>query len=523
VGNGIADDTAALLSAVAAATAQGKILTCSKAITCKVTGTITLACNADLSLLTLTADGTIVSPVVRLGDTSIQYLNIKEVRLPDVQNTTRVSGQFGHGIGVEISHINECIVYIGSVAEFEQGVWITAYTHGTCYNTFYVGDIESNKENLVIASKANTGWVNENTYICGRITNWSDDFSVLTGSRYIVIGSLYGQANNNRFIGNSLEGANVEYTVEFRQNAAYNIFYSCRWEASPGILFNTDISSGIVRNIIFGGYNYDQLTFNYAGIGSSYYNTVQGGNYSCIDGSGSIINLANESGTSYSYPHIQGFAAGRSSLGADNTDTDWTYRLHGFGLSTKQSTDPYPAIDIKGTSYIYMGDGSAYPVNYLRGYDTNVIRTDGHFVVETDNTYNLGAGGNRWAQVYAGTGTINTSDEREKQDIAPLDETEKRVAVRLKALIKKFRFKDAVTKKGVAARIHVGVIAQEVIAAFQAEGLNALDYACVCHDAWDAEPEKRDEDGNILHSAKAAGDRYGVRYEELIAFIISAL
>lgn len=46
--------------------------------------------------------------------------------------------------------------------------------------------------------------------------------------------------------------------------------------------------------------------------------------------------------------------------------------------------------------------------------------------------------------VYATTGTINTSDEHAKQDIAALSDAEKQVAIALKGLIKKFRFKDAV-------------------------------------------------------------------------------
>ncbi len=129
----------------------------------------------------------------------------------------------------------------------------------------------------------------------------------------------------------------------------------------------------------------------------------------------------------------------------------------------------------------------------------------------------LGAASFRWTTVYATTGTINTSDEREKQDIADLDAAEQRVAVALKGLVKKFRFKDAVVAKGDAARIHVGVIAQEVVAAFTAEGLDATRYGLLCYDEWDAES---DEDGNEI---RQAGNRYGVRYEELLSFIIAAI
>lgn len=135
----------------------------------------------------------------------------------------------------------------------------------------------------------------------------------------------------------------------------------------------------------------------------------------------------------------------------------------------------------------------------------------GNLFPTTDNTLTLGSASNRWSVVYAGTGTINTSDEREKQNISDLEIAEKRVAFALKGLIKKFRFKDAVEDKDSGARIHIGVIAQEVIVAFQAEGLDPMRYAIVCYDEWEATDEK------------PAGNRYGVRYEELLAFIISAL
>ena len=140
-----------------------------------------------------------------------------------------------------------------------------------------------------------------------------------------------------------------------------------------------------------------------------------------------------------------------------------------------------------------------------------------------DGTINLGGASNRWATVYATTGSINTSDLNEKQDIADLDAVEKRVATALKRMVKKFRFKDAVAQKGDNARIHVGVIAQEVEAAFDAEGLDASQYGIFCYDEWGESPDVVDAEGNILSPYADAGHRYGVRYEELLAFIIAAI
>jgi hypothetical protein len=146
-----------------------------------------------------------------------------------------------------------------------------------------------------------------------------------------------------------------------------------------------------------------------------------------------------------------------------------------------------------------------------------VINSSGTLYPSNDNTQSLGAASFRWSVVYAGTGTINTSDERQKQDIRNLSEAEAAVAVRLKGLVKAYRFKDAFAAKGDAARVHVGVIAQDVMAAFASEGLDPMEYGVLCYDQW---TEETDADGNII---KTAGDAYGVRYDELWAFIISAL
>lgn len=145
---------------------------------------------------------------------------------------------------------------------------------------------------------------------------------------------------------------------------------------------------------------------------------------------------------------------------------------------------------------------------------TELFRIDGANTAirpGVDNTATLGMASYRWSEIFSANATINTSDERAKQDIAALDDAERRVALAIKGMVKKFRFRDAVTAKGDAARIHVGVIAQEIAAAFEAEGLDPARYGMFCHDQWDA-----DED-------REAGDIYGIRYEELLAFIIAAI
>lgn len=151
-----------------------------------------------------------------------------------------------------------------------------------------------------------------------------------------------------------------------------------------------------------------------------------------------------------------------------------------------------------------------------------------------DNAMTLGRQANRWSVVYAGTGTINTSDYRCKQNIA--NPTQALLKAWGNVGFKVFQFKDAVEKKGESsARYHVGVIAQDVQTAFTEQGLDASKYGLFCHDEWQDEyetievidqPEVLGEDGEVVTPAVVhteqrkvldAGDRYGIRYEEALA------
>ncbi|WP_442486789.1 tail fiber domain-containing protein [Halomonas litopenaei] len=129
----------------------------------------------------------------------------------------------------------------------------------------------------------------------------------------------------------------------------------------------------------------------------------------------------------------------------------------------------------------------------------------------SDSVTKLGEPSSRFDTVYAASGTISTSDEREKQEKRSLTDAEKRAAVKLKDCIRAFKWNSAVEKKGGAARIHVGAMAQEVAEVFVSEGLVPESYGLFCYDSWEET------------SDNPAGDRYGLRYDQLLAFIIVAL
>lgn len=146
---------------------------------------------------------------------------------------------------------------------------------------------------------------------------------------------------------------------------------------------------------------------------------------------------------------------------------------------------------------------------------------DGTFRPGADNSQALGAGAFRWSVVFAGTGAVNTSDEREKQEIGAIPDDWLDAWGEVEWA--RFRFRDAVTTKGAAARWHLGLIAQRVRDAFAARELDAQAIGLLCWDEWPAEAavqEVRDEDGGIVSLGRAdvpAGDRWGLRYEECFA------
>ena len=116
----------------------------------------------------------------------------------------------------------------------------------------------------------------------------------------------------------------------------------------------------------------------------------------------------------------------------------------------------------------------------------------------------------RFDDIYATNGTIQTSDRNEKQDIQELSDAEQRVATACKGLIRRYKFNSAVAEKGDDARYHFGIIAQDLKDAFEAEGLDAGQYGMFISETWTNDEGQEQT-------------RLGVRYNELLAFIIATL
>lgn len=134
-----------------------------------------------------------------------------------------------------------------------------------------------------------------------------------------------------------------------------------------------------------------------------------------------------------------------------------------------------------------------------------------------DNAIPLGGAALRWSVVYAGTGTINTSDAREKTEVVKLSDAELIAAQQIADEIGSYKWLASVKEKGDTARTHIGLTVQRAIEILEANKLVAADYGFICFDEWE---ESTDADGNVLHPA---GNRYGFRYDELNTFIAAGL
>ena len=226
-------------------------------------------------------------------------------------------------------------------------------------------------------------------------------------------------------------------------------------------------------------------------------------------------------------------------VGADQLDESQSYEvsgLHSNGANmqiTRASEGPglrfvYDAATDEVRDLFVDANGAFQFTNVSGGGTQGTLMTlddDGNLKPGSNGVQDLGGSSTRWRDVWSSRAAFNGSDRNLKQDIEDLSEAEKKVAVKAKGLLKKYRLKDSVESKGDDARIHVGIIAQELQEAFESEGLDAFRYSMLGKDTW---WEKINDEGKREVKEEATEGytevtQMSIRYSELLAFIISAL
>lgn len=140
---------------------------------------------------------------------------------------------------------------------------------------------------------------------------------------------------------------------------------------------------------------------------------------------------------------------------------------------------------------------------------------------------NLGTSDMRFNNVYLSGDPIVSSDKSLKTEVSDIPESLLKRWENVKWV--SFKFKDAVAKKGQHARVHSGVVAQDVMAALK--GVKLSRWSFFCKDTWDERknvewidiPEQVDEFG-VVRKARTektekivteAGEQYSIRYQEM--------
>lgn len=178
---------------------------------------------------------------------------------------------------------------------------------------------------------------------------------------------------------------------------------------------------------------------------------------------------------------------------------------------------------------LYNADGSV--VMWRNDYSAATCDHYGRLRPDTDGTRNIGDVSRRYNVIHAVTGTINTSDGREKTPMRTFTDAELAASRDMAAEIGAYKFLAAVEEKGGAAREHIGMYVQTAIEIMERHGLDPFNYSFICYDQWPDEyqempAEYAEIDGEMVEVAPAykqlvtkAGDRFSFRYDGLSLFI----
>lgn len=164
----------------------------------------------------------------------------------------------------------------------------------------------------------------------------------------------------------------------------------------------------------------------------------------------------------------------------------------------------YTYINSEETNIIYVQTGQSVD----NGTDMRLGISKYAVYVENENNdgkVKLGLSSRKWAQLYAASGTILTSDRNAKTNIVDMENTQEQLFNKLRPVT--FKLKD-----GSSGRTHYGFISQDVEDSLGELKLTGRDFAGFCKDLRIDENGEAmlDEEGNKIYD-------YSLRYSEFVA------
>jgi hypothetical protein len=153
------------------------------------------------------------------------------------------------------------------------------------------------------------------------------------------------------------------------------------------------------------------------------------------------------------------------------------------------------------------------PISVRLYGSTNSLMCDGGVYPTIDSAYSLGSITKRWSEIYAASGTVNTSDRRLKKDIADIS-----IGLEFINSLRPVQYKFIEGKKEVYTNLHGSTIINSIAGTRTHYGLIAQDVRTMM------EAERLETAAMwILEDVKDPESAQGLRYTEFIAPMIKAI
>ncbi len=360
---GVANATTEIQAAIDAATAvDGTVVATG---TFKITGTLYITCHFDGTDATFNCTGTNANSIIVQANKTANTttaMSGKTIRLPAVVNTTKPgTGWAGQGTGILCRNLDNCRVSVPQASHFGIGLYVSAYGNGTSYTEFNLGRLTFNDINLKVKPDNAAGWVNQNTFLNGRLGGDEASSPFVDLAPYGFGNSTdFNPPNTNTFIGLSVEGEGDATGPEYHLQIAglFNTFIGTRLEVSSGTpkvnyVGDTVVANLTGRNLFVGGYSAGATVWTYE-------NQIATGN--------NVIGLASEPDRrSSSNPWLVNAPGGNDFLrmfrstkdmsGVTTSDTEWVLKYSEDGFETKPHNSSTSRIRMDRAE-LYIGEGS---------------------------------------------------------------------------------------------------------------------------------------------------------------------
>lgn len=239
---------------------------------------------------------------------------------------------------------------------------------------------------------------------------------------------------------------------------------------------------------IYDGVSISTMTYSFDEYGRNTNNTTISHSYAPIkasktqsDVSDKKIGLKYQTGEGSLSETFPGYS------GYNTTDTKGTYACMNYnnfvtGEGTNGSVAEMSGIGFTVTNgYYYAGatfmrGTSLYWQKYM-GTAAGFKFSDACIGAYTDNAITLGSADLRFKQIYAGTATISTSDERKKENIEDISEAYKNILLNARPITFTFKNENEGDKHD---RIHCGFSAQDIKRLMDENGLESNDFGAWC-------------------------------------------